>query len=333
MRYLFDKIWFEDNQKTLIFLLNNYFTRRIFRKCLWLGKKDCPLKTKINRIEPNAFWFGGKKVGDKIEISVDFRTHNKFSKRLYFAFLPIWYLYHYWDIFIANNFKPAWNLGFDTLTVYPDASTGGTTCDGVVGRISVDQTFANIRAGAGNTYDATLQTVYVALYATATTNQFDSLYRSIMTFNTAALTSSATISQVVAGCYGQTKYNGLGKDTLHYCASTPAANNALANSDYGQLGSVSFGSVAYDDWSTVGYNSITLDANGIANVSKTGISRFGARGGWDITGTFGGVWKSGDNSDIDFYSSDYTGTTRDPKLVITYTLPAVAGNIFMGINI
>jgi hypothetical protein len=63
------------------------------------------------------------------------------------------------------------------------------------------------------------------------------------------------------------------------------------------------------------YRDFTLDANGRANVSKTGISKFGARGGLDFSDA---TVPTGNNQCLARWA-DYGGTTTDPKLVITYT--------------
>lgn len=77
-----------------------------------------------------------------------------------------------------------------------------------------------------------------------------------------------------------------------------------------------------------GYNNFTLDANGIANVSLTGISKFWTRLNWDTDNSFGGTWSSNKSSYYNSYLADQTGTSNDPKLTITYTLP-IANNNFL----
>lgn len=209
----------------------------------------------------------------------------------------------------------------DTLTVYPSSSTGGSTVDGYASRNTVDQTFAAIIAGAGNAVDnTTANAIAVAVGSSSTTNQFKDVRRYIATFDTSDLTASVEITEAVLSLRGTGKANALGSDAIHICAATPASNTVLVNADYGQLGSTSFANIAYASWSTTAYNDFTLDANGEANISKTGISRFGSRMGWDIGGTFGGAWASNDYTFFQFYTADQTGTTNDPKLSVIYSV-------------
>jgi len=74
--------------------------------------------------------------------------------------------------------------------------------------------------------------------------------------------------------------------------------------------------LAWASWvDTAGtYNDFTLNANGISNISKTGITYFGARDSLDTANT-----TPTGNNNWNFNSSNGAGTTTDPKLVVTYT--------------
>ena len=134
---IFSKAWFELNQKLLLKLANSWIGRRIF--CI-NGKRSLVGNHKITKITPNAiFWTAGRYK------KAEFRTHDKFTRRLIHAFYPIWLLVHAWDITIANNFQPAWNLGFDTLTAYAGAG------DGKVGYYSVGASWATVRGATDGT--------------------------------------------------------------------------------------------------------------------------------------------------------------------------------------
>src|SRR3972149_6936967 len=99
---MLDQNWFAKYQKQLLWLLNTPIVGIWFRKVL--------------RIRGEVDDIGTRKVSlDKIKIGYDIRTHDKFSKRLYFAFKPLWQLIHWWDTLIANQVAPAWNLGFDAF--------------------------------------------------------------------------------------------------------------------------------------------------------------------------------------------------------------------------
>lgn len=204
-----------------------------------------------------------------------------------------------------------------SATYYPDAHEETSSVDGYVRRSGVDETLATIRGDAGTSHNDELTWMAIHLWASTTTNQFKLLTKNIMLFDTSGLPDTAIISAATLSVYGEATGSGLGKFDHHICASTPASNTDLVNADYGELGSTSFGSYAFDDHLT-DYNNIALNASGIANISKTDISKFGARSSWDISGSFGGVWVSGAETKLVSWTAE-RGTGFKPKLVVTYT--------------
>jgi hypothetical protein len=213
-----------------------------------------------------------------------------------------------------------------TLTVFPDASTGATTVDGTVAYSNGIQTFTNVRTQAGTVHDATSAgtNFMVYLQASTTVDNYTELFRFIATFDTSPLTSLATISSAVISLFGKAQQNTIGSPALHVAGSTPAVNNDLANADYGQCQTTTFGNIAYASWNTAAYNDITLNASGLSNISKTGISKFSWQLSWDILNSFTGTWVSNGESGFGFFTADSAGTTNDPMLVITYTLPSTS---------
>ena len=336
MEYLFDKTWFQKWQKQLLWLLNTPVIKVWFRWVLRIRKHDCSLKERICEIQPNNYnvhlGLFLTDEGLRHKFRRDFRTHNKYSKRLLYAFYPLWLSFHIWDMLVANNFVPQLNLGFDTLTVYPDPDIETTSVDGRVARLSVSEVFSTIMAGAGNfaTDSETGGTQHVRIICTDTpdTDKYSQLIRSIYLFDTSSLDDGATISAGVLSLFGTAKQNDLPLTTAHVALSivntTPASNTALVNADYGQLGTTKQSTdFAYDSFSTSAYNDITLNATGIASISKTGITKFGSRFAVDVdAGT--PAWTALAQSSMSAYYADNAGTTNDPKLVVTYTV-AVAG--------
>jgi len=317
---VFDKDFFKQHQSKLLFLLNNRFTKRWFRYVLRIRKEDLPLKTKILELGNNFFTHSAKRKGDKVELKTSFRSNEKYARRLWFAFEPLWWVLHAWDM--VTKPWPALNLSFDTLpTKY---STPGSTVSGYCQRTGQDATYSTLRAGAGTVSGENGIITYNN--SSATSNQFERISRSIFLFDTSALTSSATVTAAVVGLWGKGQFTGLGAFEIDVVASTPASDTVLANADFSQLGDTPFSSIASGSLSVndTAYNLFTLDANGRANVSKTANSKFGIRNNWDTDNNFAGTWANGNLSGTSFQDSSYTGTTRDPKIDITYTLPAVA---------
>jgi len=223
------------------------------------------------------------------------------------------------------------NLCFaDTLTVYPDAGTGGTTVDGVISRSSVDEPFSTIRAGDGTSSNETgTEDAIAGVRASTTTDQFQLLERGYFTFDTSSI-GIAIIDSATFSFYGLSKLSGLGETTMNIAEANLTNANALTNDDFQNISRTSFGSISYTSFSVAGYNDITLNTSGESNINTSGISEFSVQTGWDLNGSFTGSWAS--NGWNYFYGamSDYTGTTRDPKLVIEYSLPSTGNALFFG---
>ena len=285
---------------------------------------DLPCKIKITQIGPNRFSWGDKLIEKDgrlyIQRTTDFRTHPKFAKRIYFAFRPFWWLLHIYDSLFAERFAPQLAFGFSTLTTYPQAGSGGSnvTCDGNVYRYNVDETFTAINTGSGHNADNTGTELWAHLASSGTTNQFTSNYKAIATFDTSSIGANSTLQSATMSLYGSLKNASLGPPDLHIAGATPASNNALVAADYGQVQTTSFGSITYANFSTSGYNDIALNSSGLSNINKTGISKFSFQLNWQINNSFTGTWDSWALSYMHSYSADQTGTTQDPKLVVTY---------------
>lgn len=326
MEIVFDKNWFRTHQKSLLWFANTRVGRWVLRIN---GKRSSVGKRRIIRIEPNAIWWG-KRAGENLHLTAEFRTNEKFARRLYFAFKPVWWIMHFLDWLLLDRFEwmKRWNFGFATLTQYPWSIANDNPCDGYTGRTASNETFTAIRGGVG--VSGSNSNLLTGLYAGSTSLRFNEMYRGIACFDTSSLTAGATISSATFSGYGFLKFNNIGSDNLHAVSSTPGSTtSAPVSTDYGAFGNTSFGSVSYAAFSTSGYNDFTLNASGISNISKTAISQFGTKLGWDISGSFGGGWMNGQVTAFYTYAATETGTTQDPKLVVNYTVATAAtGNFF-----
>ena len=185
-----------------------------------------------------------------------------------------------------------------------------------------DDTFANIRGAAGgqSTVDTSTQTC-MAINGTGTTNQFGAMKRGIFLFDTSSLGAGATISAATFSLYVTAVTDNLSQ-SVGITSSNPAANNTLANSDFAvaNFGSTRFATdIAISAITTSAYNVWTLNANGIANISLTGISKFATRGSGDIDNT-APTWANLACN----VTAQWAGEANKPRLVVTYT-PASGG--------
>lgn len=314
---VFDKAWFERNQSWLVKYANTGLGRHTLRIS---GGQSSIKNNKVVGLLPNALiWKHGG------QIVAEFRTHDKFGKRLFSAFKPLWYTLHAWDLLTRP--VPVFNLGFDTLTSYPDANPETNTVDGRVTRNGVDEAFTTIRSGAGvESDDSTASMNIVQIVASTTSNQYSNISRGVFLFDTSSLPDSASISSATFSFYREGSNDTLtasssANSSIELVSSTPASNTALVAADYGQIGGTSFGSSAIEA-SLVNsqYNDIPLNSDGIAAISKTGVSKFGTRYKWDLNNTTTGItWASGGEIRSQISYADTAGTSQDPKLLVVFS--------------
>lgn len=207
-------------------------------------------------------------------------------------------------------------------TVYPDPSVEVATVDGYARRSGIDESLATIRAGAGTASGDADTNIDQRIEGSVTSNQFRLLDRMFYLFDASSIPDTDDISAGTLSPFGATsKATGLGSPDYHIAGSTPASNTAIVNADYSQVQTTSFGSIANASWNTAAYNDITLNADGRANISKTGISKFSGQFNWDINNDFTGAWVSEAVSNFGIYLADQAETTNDPKLTVTHAAP------------
>ena len=307
---VFDKQWFEKHQRLILFFANTVFGRKFF---------GVEAQNRIVCISPNAvtFDYDGK------ALTTEVRTHNKYSKRLYHGLKPLWELFHSWDTSFANTLKPAWNIGFDSFTQFPDASTGGTTVDGDLKQVELaGTTFTAIRGGSGTDHTDTL-TTFRLFMSTTGAGTFDNLWRAVALFDTSSVGAGAAVGTLMFSFCSSSTTDTF-TDSVMWASASPASNNDLVNADYAlaNFGTTGFGSVAVSAINTSGttYNDITANAAGRANINVTGISEFGLmlKRDFDNNPPTGGV---GQNENVTFIAADTAGTATDPKITVTYLPP------------
>jgi hypothetical protein len=370
---VFSKQWFAKHNKTICWFTNHAFLKYWFRWLLRInhdiGSNEKILKitpssftwdaklqyfSRSSLLEtqsknPNETRLNrrlARKILNKIEQGkiedkqyllparkTDFRTHEKFGKRLYYGLKPLWYLLHFADWAMLDRYQELSKLsfGFNTLTKYPDAGHAGTTVDGYIDVQGVRSLWGNLRATSpGSSAQPDLSSAAVAAAARADSGYYESLKRFYDTYDTSELTSDATISEVVKSLYATGGgFSGLGNSTIDIVSCSIASNNNLVVDDFNTIGSTSFANIATNTFrASGGYKDFTLSAAGRSNVSKTSISKFGAKLGFDFSDSPAGLtWSAYATTSVAFMCADQTGTSQDPKLVVTYTLPVVAPTV------
>ena len=198
-----------------------------------------------------------------------------------------------------------------------------TTFNVLDGSGLIEKTGQGTWAGARDAASGTISTAdnVASGYSTFRNPVYDN-GRFFMGFNTAALTTAATITAAKIRVYIVSRA-GTDAETLNVVSMTSGNPESLVGTDYVNFGTTSFSSLAFGSASTSAYNELTLDANGIANINKTGVSKFCFRTTRDIDNTAPTVDQpSGNSLNIDHSSA--SGATNILELVVTYTLPDTA---------
>jgi hypothetical protein len=317
---LFGKEWFTKHQRVLRWVADTHIGRRFF--CID-GDRSGLGKYRLESIMPNYItWKNGT------GLVYEFRTHNRFSRRLWYWLNPLWRIFHIWD----TVFYPNLNLGFDSYgPYYPDPDPESTTVDGYIyHQEATGAAFTTIRAASGNHSNSGPsggegEAVSIRCYSYP---YFSWIFRSLFLFNTAALPDAAVISTATFSvCTTTDTSNGFSYSDFSICtvSSNPASNTALTPTDYTTLGTTEFSNkIGYSSCDTTAYQPFSLNTAGIAAISKTGITKFGLREAtYDITGT-APSWEEYKNMKIYCRYADYSGTASDPKLVVeTATAPVL----------
>lgn len=304
---VFDKQWLNTNQTALLELLNS-------RVCGWLVRTALGIRSAayIRKITPNSVHFAHSEAD---LVTAEFYTGWVFSRAIYKAFKYGWLSIHAWDTLVANRLNPALNLGYDSLEKKPDANPETNTVDGFVE--NTNSSWATCRAASAGT--AVNDAIPTFSTGTRLAAGVYTIARSIFLFDTSSLPDQAALISVILSLYGSSKS---GTGTVAITTSSPASNTGLVTGDFDQISATECSArMNFTAWSTTGYNDFTLNATGFNNISKTGISKFGARSDRDLDDS-----APGSNGDylVAAYAADQ-GASQAPKLTITYgaSFPAV----------
>jgi len=186
----------------------------------------------------------------------------------------------------GNNVRLYWDGGLSEPWSVPyDHSTGGVQSGGIFS--------AYKDAGADGAYG---------------------ISRVGLGFNTSSIPDTATITAAKIQLYPTSIIGNADTTSANVVSFAPADPSNMVSADYTRTkwGTAKWGSITL---ATLAanlnvYNDITLDANGIANISKTGITTFGIR-----------IARDTDNS-APTGTNAFNATAASTQLVVTYSLPS-----------
>lgn len=326
---VFDKQWFEIKQQPILKLVNakSPLIRCKARDILCLT--DIEDNIPIQKIMPNGFIY----PLDKMHSNAVLRTHEKYSKRMFYGLHPLWKLMHTWDMYIANQIlKRKLNLGFDTLPpIYPQAGGGGAnvTCDGRIYSLNTGgETWASIRATADGALTNDTSSACIALRCDSLTDKWDYVQRGFISFDISAITS--TITGAIISLYTSAVTDNWSGKYGSLVASTQANANNLATSDFNSFGTTKFVTdFLIGSLSTSAYNDLTLNTDGINYLNANSVPMFCTIAEPDLSNTEP-AWANAYSLNMTIYWADNTGESQDPKLILT--IPSDNNALFFGAN-
>lgn len=218
-------------------------------------------------------------------------------------------------------------IGNTTSTFFPSAD------DSVYQNPAVT-TWATIRGAA--TGDAARKpgvAIFPGFIRTPSSSGWNTMERGLFVFDTSTLPDTDDISSATFSLYGAgSLYDSLAGATkeIALVASTPASNTAIVADDYDQVGTTKLATnIAFASWNLTAYNNFTLNADGLAAISKTGFTKLGTRHENDRANVEPTIPGTDALSGPDAKNSAEAGTTQDPKLVVEHTASTFIPRIMM----
>ncbi len=166
-------------------------------------------------------------------------------------------------------------------------------------------------------------------------NQNRGIVRAFIPIDTSGIPDGSTISAATLNIYATAKGDD-DNDAQSYISTvintTQVSTSALEVADFDQCGDAVDDPTEGNDngdrlditsITTSAYNTIDLNATGIASISKTGITKIGLREGHDIEDdphTLGGGFTL---DGVTMSTSENTGTSQDPFLEVTFSTTVV----------
>lgn len=201
------------------------------------------------------------------------------------------------------------------LTVYPDPDPESDSIDGYI--YSVQPLWSDARLYGFSKTDS-LNKIYCKSQEMVGDSEYR-VFRVFISFDTSALGAGAVVSAATISVYGS---DIVGNPTIHCVESTQAADAALVTDDFNEVGTTSFATIG-PGLSSGSYLDYVLSAAGWAIILLTGTTKYAFREDHDFS-------NSAPAADAEHlfgsWSADDAGTSRDPKLVITYEPPPVVAN-------
>ena len=212
-----------------------------------------------------------------------------------------------------------------TLTAYPDPDPETSTVDGVVKNEIAATTWATIHDDlTGSGIDSTNSATYFGyLSAGVSADTWNGINKGVYLFDTSSIGSDVIESSTLTVTTNNPGSENFASAVIYVnvYSSAPATNTALVTGDFDSFGTTPFS----DDLQITGVLDETaydfvLNADGLAAISTSGITKLGGRTVSDATNT-PPTHTASASAYITVYNAEAAGTTTDPKLVVVHNAP------------
>ncbi|TAL48920.1 hypothetical protein EPN83_02815 [Patescibacteria group bacterium] len=233
-------------------------------------------------------------------------------------------------ILLGGGAAPHLTQGANTTIFYPTAGDGRVQYLALSGSGCNSTQFNTVQgAASGNSVDFTSATRPGLISSGCTGGLAVRITRGFLAFDTSPLPDNAIITAATINVFVPSKANDVddGNDFAVVVQGRQASTNSLSNSDYNKAGNQVTAATELSDRLDLTalalnqYNTWSLNGTGLGFVSLTGVSKFALREGHDLLK----AWPSYAPDQFNGFAaamSEQTGTTQDPYLEVTYTLPS-----------
>lgn len=202
-----------------------------------------------------------------------------------------------------------------TSTFNPDADPESTSVDGNVDRTATESWATKHDAADGDDVNDSAPSQGIPRITDNGSN-WTSMRRGFYLFDSSALPDTDNIDSATFEIFATAKADNHSQ-SVDLITTTPASNTALAMADFDQVGttlqatSLTVASINASN----AYNAWTLNATGLGNISKVGVTKFGTRMSGDTSNSE--PTKATASSNVTHNLSD-TGSNK-PKLVVIHS--------------
>lgn len=240
----------------------------------------------------------------------------------------------------ATFYKPVlfvegvWRAAAATTTMRPDPHPETDTCDGHASRANVNESWASKQGGNGNQANAAGATLPLTHQTAASTDEWRTLRRLGIFVDSSPIPDVDTISSATLEFTASARADTF-TNSIAIAGFTSTSNTDIVASDYQSNNS---GLTRFSDadlaWSAVTidsstFNVITLNATGIANLSKTGVDKFGLYVDYDFDDS-PPAWQSGVVDQLTILAAETADVTADPKVVAIHNGTVIKDIIGLG---